>query len=88
MYIKNGLKCSKVLEMLAVTFSKSTLPQKSVYKWYRIPKSCWFWQIVDTIRAVAQNVDINRPYHAILSNVMSSEVPNIEQKQPRSGVIE
>lgn len=33
--VKNGIKCSKALEMLTVAFGESTLSQKSVYKWYK-----------------------------------------------------
>ena len=33
---KNGIKCSKTLEMLKVAYGKCTVSQKSVYKWYKL----------------------------------------------------
>ena len=34
--MKNGIKCSKTLEMLKVAYGECTLSQKSVYKWYKL----------------------------------------------------
>ena len=34
--VKNKIKCSEVLKMLTTAFSKSTLSQKNVYKWYKL----------------------------------------------------
>ncbi|KYN30749.1 hypothetical protein ALC56_14951 [Trachymyrmex septentrionalis] len=34
--VKNGIKCSKTLEMLTVAYGESTLSKKSVYKWYKL----------------------------------------------------
>jgi len=34
--VKNGIKCSKTLEMLTVTYGESTLSKKNVYKWYKL----------------------------------------------------
>ena len=33
---KNGIKCSKRLDMLKVAFGECTVSQKSVYKWYKL----------------------------------------------------
>ena len=33
---KNGIKCSKTLEMLKVAYGECTVSQKSVYKWYKL----------------------------------------------------
>ena len=35
-FVKNGIKCSKTLEMLKVAYSEYTVSQKSVYKWYKL----------------------------------------------------
>ncbi|KYQ56039.1 hypothetical protein ALC60_05022, partial [Trachymyrmex zeteki] len=34
--VKNGIKCSKTLEMLTVAYGESTLSKKNVYKWYKL----------------------------------------------------
>ena len=34
--VKNGIKCSKTLEMLKVAYGECTVSQKSVYKWYKL----------------------------------------------------
>ncbi|KYN23197.1 Insulin-like growth factor-binding protein complex acid labile subunit [Trachymyrmex cornetzi] len=34
--VKNGVKCSKTLEMLTVAYGGSTLSKKNVYKWYKL----------------------------------------------------
>ena len=34
--VKNGIKCSKTLEMLKVSYGEFTVSQKSVYKWYKL----------------------------------------------------
>lgn len=34
--VKNGIKCSKTLEMLKVAYGDSALSQKNVYKWYKL----------------------------------------------------
>ncbi|KYN41646.1 hypothetical protein ALC56_03947 [Trachymyrmex septentrionalis] len=34
--VKNGIKCSKTLEMLTVAYGESTLKKKNVYKWYKL----------------------------------------------------
>ncbi len=34
--VKNGIKCSKTLEMLTVACGESTLSKKNVYKWYKL----------------------------------------------------
>ena len=34
--VKNGIKCSKTLEMLKVTYGECTVSPKSVYKWYKL----------------------------------------------------
>ena len=34
--VKNGIKCSKTLEMLKVAYGEFTVSQKSVYKWYKL----------------------------------------------------
>jgi len=34
--VKNGIKCSKTLEMLTVAYGESTLCKKKVYKWYKL----------------------------------------------------
>ena len=34
--VKNGIKCSKTLEMLKVAYGECTVSQKSVYKWYTL----------------------------------------------------
>lgn len=36
--VKNGIKCSKVLEMLRVAYGDCTLSQKNVYRWYKLFK--------------------------------------------------
>ena len=33
---KNGINCSKTLEMLKEAYGECTVSQKSVYKWYKI----------------------------------------------------
>ena len=33
--VKNIIKCFKALEIFTVAFDESTLPQKSIYKWYK-----------------------------------------------------
>ena len=32
--VKNGIQCSKALEMLTIAYGESTLSKKKVYKWY------------------------------------------------------
>ena len=34
--VKNGIKCSKTLEMLKVAYGECTVSQKSVYEWYKL----------------------------------------------------
>ena len=34
--VKNGIKCSKTLEMLKVAYGEWYVSQKSVYKWYKL----------------------------------------------------
>ena len=34
--VKNGIKCSKTLKMLKVTYGECTVSPKSVYKWYKL----------------------------------------------------
>ena len=34
--VKNGIKCSKTLEMLKVAYGECTVSQKSVCKWYKL----------------------------------------------------
>ena len=34
--VKNGIKCSKTLEMLKVAYGECTISQKIVYKWYNL----------------------------------------------------
>ena len=34
--VKDGIKCSKTLEMLNVAYGECTVSQKSVYKWYKL----------------------------------------------------
>ena len=34
--VKNGIKCSKTLEMLKVAYGECTVSQKKVYKWYKL----------------------------------------------------
>ena len=34
--VKNGIKCSKTLEMLKVAYGECTVSQKSIYKWYKL----------------------------------------------------
>ena len=34
--VKNGIKCSKTLEMLKVAYGECTVSRKSVYKWYKL----------------------------------------------------
>ena len=34
--VKNGIKCSKTLEMLKVVYGECTVSQQSVYKWYKL----------------------------------------------------
>ena len=34
--VKNGIKCSKTLEMLTVAYGESALSKKNVYKWYKL----------------------------------------------------
>ena len=36
--VKNGIKCSKTLEMLKMAYGECTVSQKSVYKWYKLLK--------------------------------------------------
>ena len=31
--VKNGIQCSKALEMLTIAYSESTLSKKNVHKW-------------------------------------------------------
>ena len=35
-FVKNGIRCSKTLEMLKVAYDECTVSQKSVYKWYKL----------------------------------------------------
>ena len=35
-FVKNGIKCSKTLEMIKVVYGDCTVSQKSVYKWYKL----------------------------------------------------
>ena len=35
-YVKNGIKCSKTLEMFKVAYCEYTVSQKIVYKWYKL----------------------------------------------------
>ena len=34
--VKNGIKCSKTLEMLKVAYGECTVSYKRVYKWYKL----------------------------------------------------